>query len=503
MINHLPTPLVTFLLATQLLAQDPQTATIQLPQSVEVTGTMLTDIDGDKLTDLVLACHHTTTGQRSLRVHSRQKRGPAFASKPSRPPYELDSDAIAFTFCDCTDAPGRELILLSAERIALVVTETSGERDYQPVGSHVLIWPAADGERIVPLRHAAVDFDNDGREDLLLPHPNGWSVWFQDQEHGKPTFKRHADTALPRWQSSIGKAMGGRGAAGDGNGFQLRFGGGKPTDAEGLLVRTSTRTPQCQALDLDGDGKLDLVAYRNGSMHAAMQGTAGKLTAKEQPLPLPENRLKALDPAFNVQWPDVNGDGRADLLLTTSAQRDGDVEARVDLFLADRDGAWSDKPDSRLRMQALANAPKVVDADGDGQAELVCVTLRTSAMSALTNPKASSFDAQLNVYNFEGGKFVTPSMLSRPMPLMTDTRLKKPFLIVRPGRRGRAGDVLMHINGHVERRFLNAKNKQLTLASSDARSPVPAKSRIMVADEIGDDILIVTGNEVRHVRFRR
>jgi hypothetical protein len=503
LIYHLPTPLVTFLLAAQLLAQDPKTAIIQLPPSIEVTGTMLADIDGDKLTDLVLACHHTTTGQRSLRVHSRQKSGPAFASKPSRAPYQLDSDAIAFTFCDCTDAPGQELILLSAERIALVVTEKNGERDYQPVGSHVLIWPAADDQRIVPLRHAAVDFDNDGREDLLLPHPNGWSVWFQDQAGGKPTFTRHADTTLPRRQSSISKAMGGRGAGGDSNGFQLRFGGGKSTGADGLLVRTSTRTPQCKALDLNGDGKLDLVAQRNGSMHAAMQTTAGKLTAKEQPLPLPENRLKVLDPAFNVQWPDVNGDGHADLLLTTSAQRDGAVEARVDLFLADRFGAWSDKPDCRLRMQTLANAPQVLDVDGDGKAELVCVTLRTSAMSALTNPKAASFDAQLNIYDFEDGKFTTPSMLSRPMPLMTDTRLKKPFLIVRPGRRGRAGDVLLHINDRVERRFLNAKNKQLTLASSDASSPVPPKSRILVADEIGDDILIVTGNEVRHVRFRR
>jgi hypothetical protein len=63
--------------------------------------------------------------------------------------------------------------------------------------------------------------------------------------------------------------------------------------------------------------------------------------------------------------------------------------------------------------------------------------------------------------------------------------------------------VLLHINGNIERRFLNAKNTQLQLASSDARTPVPPKSRLLVADEIGDDILIVTGNEVRHVRFRR
>ena len=135
--------------------------------------------------------------------------------------------------------------------------------------------------------------------------------------------------------------------------------------------------------------------------------------------------------------------------------------------------------------------------------ELVCVTLRTSAMASITNPNASSFDAQVNIYDFDDSKFVTPSMLSRPMPLVTNSRLKKPFLIVRPGRRGRAGDVLLHIDGNIERRFLNAKGNQLKMASSDARSTVPAKGRILVADAIGDDILIVTASEVRHVRFRR
>ena len=503
MITLLPTSLVTFLLATQLLAQAPKTATIQLPQSIVVTGTMLADIDGDKRQDLILACRHTATGKRSLRMHSRQNRGPAFSSKPAREPYEVDSDAIAFTFCDCTSDPGSELILLNAEHIVLVTTEKDGERDHKSLGRHPLIWPAAAAQRIVPLRQAAIDFDNDGRTDLLLPRPNGWSVWFQDQADGKPTFTRHADTTLPRWQDNVGTAVRGRSVSGDDNSFKLRISGGKPTNVAGLLVRTSTRTPQCHTLDLDGDGKLDLVAYRNGSMHAAMQGAAGALTAKEQPLPLSENRLKVIDPAFNVQWPDINGDGYADLLLTTSAQRNGEVETRVDLFLADSDGAWADKPDSRLRMQTLAGPPQIVDADGDGKDELVCVTLRTSAMAALTNPNATSFDAQLNIYNFEGGKLVTPSMLSRPLPLVTDTGLKSPFLIVRAGRRGRAGDVLLHINGNIERRFLNAKNKQLLLASSDARTPVPPKSRLLVADEIGDDILIVTGNEVRHVRFRR
>ena len=78
----------------------------------------------------------------------------------------------------------------------------------------------------------------------------------------------------------------------------------------GRRVSTSTRSPQCQAIDLDGDGNLDLVTYRNGSMHAGMQLDPRSFTQREQSLPLPENRLKAIDLAFNVQWSDINGDSK-------------------------------------------------------------------------------------------------------------------------------------------------------------------------------------------------
>lgn len=487
-----------------LSAQDPRTATIQLPVGHAVTGSMLVDINGDDRTDLVLACHNPKTGIRSLRTYLRQaKRGTAFASAPSQRPLNIDPDVVAFTFVDCTNAPGRELILLTPELVVAVVGDKDGAPDYVQLARHQLLWPAAEATILIPLRNAAVDFDGDGRTDLLLPKPDGWSVLFQDRDGDAPKFTRTAQFALPQWEDSIGKAVRGRGLSAEGNSIELRISDGKPADVAGMLVRTSTRTPWCKAIDLDKNGLLDLAMYRNDSMHAAKQLKAGALTPWEQPLPLPENRLKAFDPAFNVQWPDVNGDGYADLLLTTSAQRDGNIEVRVDVFLANANGAWADKPDSRLRMQQLARPPQLMDVDGDGTDDLVCVTLRTSAMANLTSPQAASFDAQLTMYHNNGKAFVTPSLLSKQLPLVTNSELKEPFLLVRPGRRGRPGDVLLHTNGHLERRFLNLKGKQLTMAKADARTPVPEKATILLADELGDDILILTGNEVRHVSFRR
>lgn len=483
--------------------QDPQTATIQLPDSQRVTGALLADINGDQLSDLILACRHTGTGKRILRMYERTTKSPAFSSTPSRPPYEVDSDVIAFTFCDCEKTPGCELILLTAEQVVAVIAGKDGAPTYTRLANHQLIWPAADPSQVVPLSDAAIDIDRDQHTDLMLPSPDGWSVWFQDVDDEASSFSHQAQIKLPQRQSNIGKSTRGRVASNDGIAFRMRMSGGRARGIGGRLVSTSTRTPQCQAIDLYGDGNLDLVTYRNGSMHAGIQLDPRSFTQREQPLPLPENRLKAIDLAFNVQWSDINGDSKSDLLLTTSAQRDGDVEARVDLFLANGNGGWADKPNARLRMQTLARKPQLVDADGDGRDDLVCITLRTSAMANITSLKSSSFDAQLNIYRNSGQQFVTPSLLSRPLPLVTNSRLQKPFLIVRPGRRGRPGDVLLHIDGHIERRFLNIKNKALQMAKSDARSPVPEKSTILVADEFGDDLLIISSSEVRHLRFRR
>lgn len=486
-------------LALACAPQDPLTSTIQLPDGQTVTGAMRTDINQDGRMDLALACYDENTKKRSLRVHLREKsRKAAFKSTPSQKPYEIIRDVVAFTYVDCHVTPGLELVLLTPELVVAVVP--SEPKGMKQLARHTLVWPAANPAAVVPLPQSAVDFDGDGQTDLLLPKPDGWVVLFQD---GGGKFERTQSIDLPPREDGITKAVRGRGISAEGNTVEMRMRSGRPTDVAGMLLRTATRTPRCKALDLDNDGRLDVAMYRNEQMHAARQTSKGKFATATQPLPLPPNRLKAIDPAFNVQWPDVNGDGIADLLLTTSAKRDDEIEVRVDLYLADKSGTWSDKPASRLRMQQLARPPQLMDVDGDGKDDLVCVTLRTSAMGNLTNPNAASFDAQLTMYRNDGKAFVTPSILSKQLPLTTDSQLSRALLLVRPGRRGRPGDVLMNTAGNLERRFLNLKGGTLTMHKADAKTPIGKDSKTLIVDEFGDDILILTGSEVRHVSFRR
>lgn len=492
---------IHFLAAVLLAPQEPTQATIQLPDEVAVTGHLLADFDGDGRDDLVLACLDGASGQRSLRRHARRGSGPAFASRPTGEPVAVDRDVVAFTFCDCRPAPGQELILLTSEQVVVAFEGDGGATRFERLARHRLVWPAADPEQVVPLPRSPIDFDRDGDTDLLLPQPDGWSVWLQQDG----SFERRVELALPpRGNRFVGLAAGGGGSM-----LELAFGdeGGAGGDRRGprglaALVRTTARTTRSAVFDFDDNGLPDIVAIRNGSCFAALQAERAEIARRERPLPLPEDRLALLDPAFDVQFEDLDGDGRPDLLLTTSARRDDDVEVRVDWFFTRPDGSWDERA-GRLRLQTLAAPTRLVDVDGDGRRDLVCVSVRTSAMRALTGDSATAIDAQLSVFRGDGSGFARPALVSQALPLEPGPQgQSEPFVFARPGTGGRPGAVLVRADGSLQLRPLAPRGSRLRLLAATARVAVPKAARIVAMAEDGAEVLVLAEREVRHVRLR-
>ena len=89
-------------LAASAAPQGPQVTSIQVPESVEITGVLRTDVDSDGLEDLALACRAKDTGRRELRVHLRRARAAADRSPPDSRITGADSPVIAASLTEAT-----------------------------------------------------------------------------------------------------------------------------------------------------------------------------------------------------------------------------------------------------------------------------------------------------------------------------------------------------------------------------------------------------------------
>ena len=489
-------------LASGGFAQAPQVATMQLEKGTTCTGTLLVDIDRDGRDDLVLACRDKDDKRRELHVHLRGDGSPAFAPTPSRPPYALESDVVAFTYADCLPPKGRELVLVTPERVVAVTFADDGTPSYTPLAEHRCVWPAAANTFVVALQQARHDLDGDGKDDLVLPQPDG-ALWLP-LHGGTPV-----PFALPAWKSPLQNANGGGGGAsmqGGGMSLQLNL-GGRDGDDDGEdrqpLVRLRQRTPPTRVLDLDGDGRADLMTIRNDRVIAMCRSADGSFTRVERALPLPGDRLALFDPAFDVQLLPIDGDAIPDLVLTTSARRDEEVEVRIDLFRTRADGTWPERPDSRLRLQTLARAPQLVDVDGDGRTDVVAVTLRTASLRSLTGDGPKSLEAQLNVFGNDGERFVQPARLAQVLQLPTGDDSNgngSPFVHVLAGSGGTPGALLLQEGDRLQQRPLTADGARLQLGKATVDLPLPAKARLR-ATEAGE-VLVRSEQEVQHVRTR-
>ena len=499
--------LLALLCSAMMHAQaSPEVVALQLPKTVRLTGLLDVDVDGDGRLDLVLACFDEQTKKRELRTHLRAARPPQFAGEPSTTPYALERDVIAFTFADVHASPGRELVLFTAERAVAVLPHASpaeGPR-YEPLFGHRLLWAVPDATEALPLDDVVHDVDGDGHDDFLLPEVDGARLVLQRRNDGAVSFLPPVLWRLPAWRSPLeaGTASGPvRARAGE-----LRVGLFDDADEDvdrRPLVQLGARTPRMLLCDLVGDGVRDGLALRNESLWCWAIGPGASIAAApaSMALPLPEDRLALFDPAFDVQLADVNGDGRADLLLTTSARRNDEVEVRIDLFVQrDAAGTWAAKPDCRLRVQTLATTPQLVDADGDGRLDLVAITVRTDLLRGLTGEGQTSLQAQLNVFRGSAAGFEVPAMLNQQLQLpVRQGRQRSPFVRVLAGPAGAA--VLLRIEDRLALQPLQRDDTRLRLLPPVWQVPIPPTAGPQLARN-APEVLVVDKCELLHVSWR-
>ena len=484
----------------------PEVVALQLPKTIRLTDVLDVDVDGDGRLDLVLACFDEQTKKRELRTHLRSARAPLFAGEPSTTPYALERDVIAFTFADVHASPGRELVLFTAERaVAVLPAPSPGEAPrYEPLFGHRLLWAVPDADEVLALDDVVHDVDGDGLDDFLLPEGDGACLVLQRRKDGAVSFLPPVLWQLPAWRSPLEAGTAGGPIRARGGELRFDFFDDAAEDIDrGPLVQLRARTPRMLLCDLVGDGVCDALALRNDRLWCWAIGPGAQMSATPASitLPLPADRLTLLDPAFEVQFADLNRDGRADLLLTTSARRNDEVEVRIDLFLQrDAAEAWAAKPDCRLRVQTVATAAQLVDADGDGRLDLVAITVRTDLLRGLTGEGKTSLQAQLNVFRGNAAGFDVPAMLNQQLELpVRQGRQRSPFVRVMTGPAG--ATLLLRIEDRIALQPLQLDGTRLRLLPPVWQVPIPPTASPQLARN-AREVLVLDKRELLHVSWR-
>ncbi|HEX9759647.1 MAG TPA: VCBS repeat-containing protein [Candidatus Acidoferrales bacterium] len=263
--------------------------------------------------------------------------------------------------------------------------------------------PFAAGPR--PHIIVVVDFNRDGKADLAVSEhdSNEVRVFLGDGSGGFRAANGSPFTALTRTPPhNHGLSVGDVNADGDpdmvtsnqnDNSVSVLLGDGRGgfAAAPGSPFAVG-RDPYPHALgDLNGDGKLDIVTpnVRGNSVSVLLgDGKGGFANAPGSP-------ISVIARPFYVAVGDLNGDGRADMVITH------DDTSRITILLGDGGGGFRPAPGSPLDAQRRGGRVLLSDVNGDGKCDAVLAA--GSSMVVLLGDGRGGFSQA------HGSPYATPS----------------------------------------------------------------------------------------------
>jgi hypothetical protein len=306
----------------------------------------LVDLDGDGRSDLltVVFTGLPPAERRELQVRFQDDAG-HLAASPWRAP--LPACAAAYDVADVDDRDGAELALLCAESVE--VLSLSGR---EPVWREL---PA-------PAATAAPVPDERGLDRLRMVRP----------ELGAARFLVPGLATLAVL-GTHGESFGMLRTGARGNYFLPPRPG--PLIGENEL-ELYFDVPRAQVIDVDGDGRADVVTASRHEVRVFLQRADGRFpTDADRVLPLAllseEDHVRNQGGA-RVEARDWDGDGRADLLVSHAAGGLLRAVTRTRLHRGREGGGWNlAQPDQVFESRGGVSVDELIDLDGDGRPELV------------------------------------------------------------------------------------------------------------------------------------
>jgi hypothetical protein len=509
--------MILVLLAAAASAGEIRRTTLQVDgPGQRVHGGLLADVDGDGDRDLVLSAGSVREGHeynRFLHVHLRTKGEVAFGANPDNT-IPVDRWVVAFSLGDVLPSPGREILLFSARGVYAIPAlgaAKARERPTRVVESEVL-WQLPDPTRVHTLPLAVRDLDGDGRDDLLIPRPGGYTAAFTvpREEGGVVHLERSLD--LPDAPGALKPvARGARRMQGREQlrNLELGISIGGDDGAAGSLLKVEEQVPFPILDDHDGDGRADLLAL-SGNRLLVWPQIAGRMfgVREEIEFPLAIDEGRRLDVSFGTYAADIDGDGRTDVVILAGDRRSEEIRTQILVYRQSNGHIFGEKgrPTQVLIVRGFAGSVALTDADGDGDPDLVFATFDLQSGGALGMLGGGDVALSFRVHLNDKGTFSRQPDLELPLKVAPDDLRsgdRGPTLTFIPDISGdRLPDLLLrHDPGTLEIREVRRTGRGI-LTRDFYKMNIYDRAQISVeTGDSGSEILVIERKQIHHLRY--
>jgi hypothetical protein len=392
------------LLAPGARSAEPPFEIVEVPTPGRTVMAELADLDGDGLADLIQVVFDglPPREKRRLRVFHQRPDG-AIAREPALD-LPLPEGTAAYDLADVMPWPGTELLLLRRSGIGVLGLGKSDVqyRELRVPGSPTVA-AAADELGLDRLKIAWNEF---GPEPwLFVPLPGETVVLAPSgEQRARINLGARANYLIPQrvgpvvWESE---------------------------------VQLFLDLPRLDAGDIDGDGRLDLLASSRHELLVILRRADGSFP------PQPDRRiaLGRIDERdfirssgrVRVGASDVNGDGLLDLLISESSGSLTDASSSTTIHL-NRGGGWDlDAPDRAFESKGAWASDQLVDLDGDGRKELLRTEIPITVLEVVEVLVQRSIDANVSVYRQDGkAGFGSEPWMRRKLSIPLDFSTSRP-----------------------------------------------------------------------------